>query len=396
MHHSRSSAAKEAILLSCTGVTKDFEVHNNGHSWRVFFGSQSKGKQVRAVDNASLSVPKGEFVGILGRNGAGKSTLLRILGGSYSHNSGSIRCSGDMTGLYELGGMGNPYLSGVEYAKRFLLLYGVTARDLPNLLYDIKSFSELEEAFDRPIHTYSSGMAARLYFATATALQHEVYLIDEVLAVGDEHFQNKCWSRMRERLGRGASGILVTHDWSAVLKVCRQCHIMDKGKVVESGGSEEIVRSYLALADEELSEGAKFTSDLPKSFKLRSSAESTLEFDVLIQKRTPVTFRYSIEFMRVGYGWETALLGHEPLGPEPGKYRVQIAFDRLPLPPGDYYLNLFLAAPIENESRARAIYDAKSWTHGEAIRLQVTGAPRPGSVVMPLVPVDPLCDAPTS
>ncbi len=212
-----------AVALRCTNVEKTFAVQREQRVWRILFGSQrdAKGPVIHALRDISMEVPRGKIVGILGRNGAGKSTLLRLLGQVYSPTSGHIEIFGQVAGLFELGGMGNPNLTGREYAVRYLQFMGAAKRDLDGILDDIADFSELGEAFDQRIRTYSSGMGARLYFAVATVHQHEIYLIDELLSVGDEHFQAKCWQRMRLRLLNGASGVLVTHDWTAIIKGTR-------------------------------------------------------------------------------------------------------------------------------------------------------------------------------
>lgn len=178
--------------MSCIGVNKVFPIYDEGASWRVIFGRKSNSKSINALSDISLEVPKGKFVGILGHNGAGKSTLLRTLGGVYSPTSGQIKSEGYISSLFELGGFGNRYLTGREYATRLLRFHGVKKSELTDLVEGIHDFSELNQSFDQRIQSYSSGMAARLYFATATAIQHDIYLVDEILSVGDEHFQTKC------------------------------------------------------------------------------------------------------------------------------------------------------------------------------------------------------------
>ena len=140
-----------------------------------------------------------------------------------------------MSGLYELGLVGNPQLTGRQYADRLLNVHGFSARERAAMIAEIHEFSELEDRFDDPVQTYSAGMGARLYFSTATAGRYDVYLLDEILSVGDQHFQSKCWRRLRDRVSAGAAGMLVTHDWSAILRICETAHILDRGKVLYSG-----------------------------------------------------------------------------------------------------------------------------------------------------------------
>jgi len=382
----QASKGQGIAALGCYGVSKVFPVYDRGTSWHIIFSNPAQQKGVKALNNISLTVPKGQIVGVLGRNGSGKSTLLRLLGGNYTPTSGQIFREGDLSGLFELGGIGNPYLTGLEYAQRLLTLQGVKSSQLKSLLEDIREFSELEAYFDRPIHSYSSGMAARLYFATATALQHDIYLIDEVLSVGDEHFQNKCWQRIREQLSNGASGVLVTHDWTAILKLCEEACILNRGDMIEFGPSEAVVQSYLGLSPAEFEEGAKFSPELPQIWKATSGHNAEFCFPVDLTKPVPVVFAYSIEFFRVGVGWEILLLDNNiPVACEVGHYQLYLTIPCCPLAPGNYYLNIFLAEELSPDAtKPRVAYDARGWTYGNRLDLIVEGSPRSSSTLLPL------------
>src|SRR3954469_935343 len=224
-----------AIAITCRGVSKAFALVDGGNAWRLVFGSAKDVPIFQALRDISFDVPKGQFVGVLGRNGAGKSTLLRVIGGVYAADRGSVSVDGALSGLYELGLVGNPELTGRAYADRLLNVHGFSERDRAAMIADIHEFSELGDRFDDPVLTYSAGMTARLFFSTATAGHYEVYLLDEILSVGDQHFQAKCWRRLRDRVSRGASGVLVTHDWSAILKMCETAHILESGRITFSG-----------------------------------------------------------------------------------------------------------------------------------------------------------------
>lgn len=356
------------IAITCEGVSKSFPVTDGGNAWRIVLGRDLPHMQsIQALREITLSVPKGEIVGILGRNGAGKSTLLRTLGGVYLPTTGSVRVQGDLSGLFELGGLGNPYLTGRDYAYRSLTFQGAKKDKIETLLEEVKDFSELKEYFDRPIFSYSSGMAARLYFATATAIPHDVYLIDEILSVGDEHFQGKCWRRMRQLLSQGASGVLVTHDWSAVIKLCRETHIVDRGRITASGPSDQIVASYLGLTPPE-KRIAYFEPSLLKTYTAIPGQDIEFFFEIQVLEPTPVLFGYSIELLRLGIGWEIMLLSDPVLVSErSGSQTLRLKIPQLPLVPGEYSFNLFLNS-LKNES-----FDIRSWTFGNGIRLLVHG-----------------------
>jgi len=372
------------IALSCTGLTKVFPVIDGGDVWRVLFNSSSL-KRVVAVDNVSFDVRKGTIVGILGRNGAGKSTLLRILGGVYAPTAGEIRRHGSLSSLFELGGFGNRLLTGRSYGERVLAFQGVKRRQMGSRLEEISDFSELGPAFEEPVFTYSGGMAARLYFATATALEHDVYLIDEMLVVGDEHFQAKCWARVRERLSGGASGVLVTHDWSAVLRLCAWSHIMDRGRIVDSGPTDEIVRRHIRL-EPPRTEFAAFSGSSPTAYRVKTGEDAELSLVADVKRDVAVELGYSIEMLCAGVGWQIMLMSSGlPIGDGPGKYHLQLVIPRLPLPEGRYHLNVFLTSRQRPEGcNPVQIYDARSWTYGNAFDLIVEGPASAAAAVLPL------------
>lgn len=361
------------VALSCVHVHKSYPVQKELKLRRVLFGGAVQGQMIHALRDISMSVPRGKIVGILGKNGAGKSTLLRVLGGVYPPTQGCVEAHGQIAGLFELGGMGNPNLTGREYAKRYLSAMGAPPEGLPALLDDIREFSELEEAFDHRVRTYSSGMGARLYFATATALQNEIYLIDELLSVGDEHFQAKCWQRMRQRLLNGASGVLVTHDWTAVLKLCEQAHVIERGSFTFSGASDQAVVSYLKIPKPEATI-ARFSSGNAQSHVVQSGQDANIRIWVEIDKPVPVDFAISIEVLRIGIGWEIVLLADSiHVAERPGTYEVNVSIPHCPLAPGSYSLNVFLSQRKITPQDASVGFDSRTWTQGNGFTLLVEG-----------------------
>lgn len=379
------SEPQQDVALRCVNVEKSYPVQKELRVWRMLFGAEVQGQMIHALRDISMSVPRGKIVGILGKNGAGKSTLLRVLGGVYQPTRGRVEAHGQIAGLFELGGMGNPNLTGREYATRYLRVMGAQQADISIFLEDIQEFSELEEAFDHRVRTYSSGMGARLYFATATALQNEIYLIDELLSVGDEHFQAKCWQRMRRRLLGGASGVLVTHDWTAVLKLCEQAHVIEQGKFAFSGPSDQAVVSYLKLPVPEASI-AKFSSCNPQSHVVHSGQDANIQFWVDILEPVPVDFAISIEMLRIGIGWEIVLLTKAiSVAEQPGRYVVNVSIPNCPLTPGSYSLNVFLSRRKLTPQDATVSLDVRSWTMGNGYRLQVKGEATSASAILPYV-----------
>lgn len=367
-----------AIAITCQGVSKGFALVDGGSAWRLAFRGGSNIPIFKALENISFDVPKGQFVGVLGRNGAGKSTLLRVIGGVYSADSGRISINGAMSGLYELGLVGNPQLTGRQYAERLLTVHGFSPQERAAMTEDIHEFSELGDRFEDPVLTYSSGMGARLFFATATAGRYEVYLLDEILAVGDQHFQSKCWRRLRDRVSNGASGVLVTHDWAAIVKLCETAHVLDLGRLVYSGPAEHAARLYLYGETKRSSfrDGiARFVDQVSYPREVRSGEDFMLEAEVEILEPAKVGCVLVIERMQPGFGWETALMSRKltPVGEHPGRYAVEVAVPALPLGPGSYQISLHLAMPDPDNPGSRVALDGYGWLDGNGLPLDIMG-----------------------
>lgn len=370
----------EPLAIRCIDVEKSYSVNPNKRLWRAFLGLPEAREEdlIYALKGVTFDVPKGQIVGILGKNGAGKSTLLRVLGGIYPPSGGQFEVRGQVVGLFELGGVSNPNLTGKEYATRYLRIMGSSTKSLRPLLQDILEFSELGQAFEQRIRTYSAGMAARLYFATATVLQHDIYLIDELLSVGDAHFQAKCWRRMRQRLRNGASGVLVTHDWSAIVRLCERACVLEAGRFIFNGRSDSAVVSYLQLPTPPAT-AARF---LPENCLQHESSQEpdqviTLWLDVL--QEGPVDFSFSIEMLCLGSDWEIVLLSRTiPVPKGVGRFRVEIPVSEFPLAAGRYSLNLFLT-----HRDTQLTLDARSWTYGTAHELIILGEPSRVPVKLP-------------
>lgn len=200
-----------------------------------------------ALKPLSFEIQKGEFVGIMGRNGAGKSTLLKLISGIYAPSSGTIEVHGRIAPLIELGAGFHGDLSGREniYLNAAILGFGRAAAQaaLPKII----EFSELGEFIDMPVRTYSSGMNVRLGFSTAVHLEAPILLLDEVLAVGDMGFQEKCLKKVQELHQEGRTIIFITHDASAVQSNCSRCIVIDHHEKVFDGDVERGVQLYTEL-----------------------------------------------------------------------------------------------------------------------------------------------------
>ena len=229
-------------------VTKKFKVYENKKSTlkeKIISFNKDKYKEYRALNKVSLSVEKGETLALLGRNGSGKSTLLKLISRILYPDDGSIEVNGRMSSLLELGAGFHPDFTGRENIYMNASILGLSKKEIDKKLESIIKFSELEEYIDTPVKTYSSGMYMRLAFSVAISVEPEILLVDEVLAVGDTSFQNKCISKLKELKGLGTTIIIVTHDNSMVEKLCDRAAWLDNGELVEIGPPREIIIQYL-------------------------------------------------------------------------------------------------------------------------------------------------------
>jgi len=223
------------ISLNQTGVC-----YRRPHGF--FKGSRS---DFWALKNITFDLHSGETLGVLGRNGAGKSTLLRLLAGIISPDRGALKIQpGLCTTLLSIGVGSHSTLSGRENAILNGMMLGATKQHMKASLERIKEFSELGDFFEQPIYTYSSGMHARLGFATALEVDPDVLLIDEMLSVGDKSFNLKSAVAIDQRLKSGKTAILVSHDGEKIKELCSRSVWIEQGEIVAVGPSETVVRDY--------------------------------------------------------------------------------------------------------------------------------------------------------
>jgi lipopolysaccharide transport system ATP-binding protein len=220
-------------------------------SIRGFFSGFSH----QALKDISFDLTKGETLGILGKNGGGKSTLLRILAGIINPTSGQVICPpGTSRALLSLGLGFMPNISGRENAVYAAMLQGATRKQAKSLLKEIADFTELGEFFDQPVDTYSSGMRARLGFATAMYTQVDILFIDEVLSVGDAHFRQKAEAAMMNKLTGTQTCVFVSHNSDQVNKVCDRAIWIDEGLIREQGDTARVAHLYNLFMEAQASE----------------------------------------------------------------------------------------------------------------------------------------------
>jgi lipopolysaccharide transport system ATP-binding protein len=221
---------------------------------------------IESLRGVSLSVERGKTVGVVGRNGAGKSTLLKIITGIYSPTSGTVKVDGRISALLDLGAGFHPDFSGRENILINGIILGMSRSEIRRRMQEIIDFSELADFVDEPVRTYSSGMYMRLAFSVATHVNPEILLIDEILAVGDEHFSRKSRAKMNQFKELGKTILLVTHDLSTVEKWCDQAAWIDAGRICSFGDPSEVVSRYReAVAIQEASATQALMQTEPKT-----------------------------------------------------------------------------------------------------------------------------------
>ena len=201
-------------------------------------------EEFRALNDVSITVEKGEVIGIVGRNGAGKSTLLKVISGILKPTNGKVTVYGNIVPMLELGSGFDPELSGRENIFLNGAILGYNRPFLESKYQEILEFSELHEFIDQPIRTYSSGMLMRLAFSIATVVQPEILIVDEILAVGDAAFQEKSNRRMMELLGGGTTVLLVSHDINQIERLCDRVMWLDHGTGKMIGDCKEVCEKY--------------------------------------------------------------------------------------------------------------------------------------------------------
>jgi lipopolysaccharide transport system ATP-binding protein len=219
--------------------------------WGRIRGSETStaSSEFWALRDVSFDVHPGEVMGVIGRNGAGKSTLLKILSEITEPTSGEIRLRGHVASLLEVGTGFHPELSGRENIYLNGATLGMKRAEIRRKFDEIVAFAEIEKFLETPVKRYSSGMYVRLAFAIAAHLEPEILLVDEVLAVGDHAFQQKCLGKMDEVAKKqGRTVLFVSHNMAAVARLCRSAVLLESGRVIATGSAQEIVERYLARA----------------------------------------------------------------------------------------------------------------------------------------------------
>jgi lipopolysaccharide transport system ATP-binding protein len=232
-----------------------------------------------ALRGVSLEVAQGESVGIIGRNGSGKTTLLQLIAGTVAPSEGEVRVRGRVAAMLELGSGFNPEFTGRENVYLGGAVLGISRREMEARFDEIAAFADIGEFLDQPLKTYSSGMAARLAFALAFSVEPDVMIVDEILAVGDIGFQQRCLARLRRLRDNGLTLLFVSHSPDAVRSLCERVLFLDHGQARYVGDAERGIDLYLSFMREETNRQVLLTEKaLTKTIPFQTSAKGKLRY----------------------------------------------------------------------------------------------------------------------
>jgi ABC-2 type transport system ATP-binding protein/lipopolysaccharide transport system ATP-binding protein len=391
--HDRQALSTEPAI-EVRAVRKKFRVaqdrRTNVKEALVRRGRGPKHRDFYAVDDVTLTVPRGSTYGLIGHNGSGKSTLLKTIAGIHLPTTGEVVAHGRVSALLEVGAGFHPELSGRENIYLNGAILGMTKKQIAAAMDDIIEFSGLGEFIDTPVKVYSSGMYVRLGFAIAVNLEPEILIVDEIVAVGDEEFQRRCLDYLHDLRKRGTTIVVVSHSLPMIQQLCDRVAWLDHGKLVADGPAQEVCEQYLdavnAAEEKYLQEtGAKpVTADDESttregSGEVRVTAVSTVD-DAgaprsLAANGEPVTFKIEYEVNEpvdgpiffIDFYTENGLhlagpdswRGGLRLGKVSGPGVLEMRLPRLPLLPGVYSVSAAVASAQLDQVYDRAPDDCR-------------------------------------
>ncbi len=292
---------KAAIVV--TNLSKTFRLPHEQYSGAkqlfVNFFSRNRGyEEQKVLSNVSFEIVEGEFFGIIGRNGSGKSTLLKLLAGIYTPDTGSVQVNGTLSPFIELGVGFNPELTGRENVFMNGALLGFSRKEVDGMYDDIVSFAELEKYMDQKLKNYSSGMQVRLAFSIAIRAKGDILLLDEVLAVGDAAFQQKCFQYFEELKREKKTVVLVTHDMSSASRFCDRAIYVKDGAVTQYSSVSEVAEVYklenIESQQNNAAVGLTGIHKLTTSIKERDKDKITFSFQYDSEDDTPMYVGFSV------------------------------------------------------------------------------------------------------
>jgi lipopolysaccharide transport system ATP-binding protein len=361
--------------LTVSGLGKLYKLYDSPRArLRALLTGRDTHRPHWALRDVSFSLERGHCLGVIGANGAGKSTLLKLIAGTLRPTAGSVRLGGDgrVTAILELGAGFHPDFTGRENLRFASALIGISPAQAARLEDSIIGFAEIEEAIDRPVKTYSSGMAVRLAFSLATAVEPDVLIIDEALAVGDQHFQKKCVERIDSFRRNGCTILFCSHSQYHVRQVCDAALWLDGGSARLMGPTEMVLAAYethVRLLDSKQPEaaapGAGPAAAVRKALEpgqrgtirevtigpLQPGPQpllqgDTLEVTVLAQVAGDEEPNVAVMLEQVGGVGITSVATHvdgaHAVRLPDGNWRATVTFPELPLHSGEYVVSAYL------------------------------------------------------
>jgi ABC-type polysaccharide/polyol phosphate transport system ATPase subunit len=395
-----------AIAVELEGVGKRYrlgEHHGAGFDLREKLAAVARrvrghprppSRDLWSLRDVSLSVAEGEALGIIGRNGAGKSTLLKVVSNITTPTEGRCRTRGRVGSLLEVGTGFHGELTGLENTFLNGAILGMSGREVAARLDDIVSFAGLEGFMDTPVKRYSSGMYLRLGFAIAAHMEAEILVVDEVLAVGDAEFQQRCLGKMREVERSGRTVLFVSHDLEAVARLCPRAVWLERGRVQAAGPTDEVVAAYLRPAGSADSATTSFemspdadvsvaavslaTADGSTTLDLPAGGAADVVIDVVVAKPVAALDVAVIVVNERGVTvLDESLRDGTDLATDrfqPGRYRL-----RCPLPPvlndGAYAVTLWLGGPYDEGNFYERALAFRVGGHDQKQRVMRLGLP---------------------
>ena len=264
--------SEQAITIQAQHLSKTYMLYDRPRDRLFQFFLRGRKKlfsEVAALNDVSLTIRKGETVGIIGRNGSGKSTLLQMICGILTPSGGALEVNGRISALLELGAGFNPEFTGRENVFLNGAILGLRQEEIAARFNPIVEFSGIGAFIDRPVKTYSSGMFVRLAFAVAVATDPDILVVDEALAVGDEAFQRKCYARIREMKERGATILFVSHALGTIVEICDRALLIDQGALIADGEPKRVAACYQKMIYAPPPKQAFIRADIMREFSGR-------------------------------------------------------------------------------------------------------------------------------
>ena len=324
-----SGGASAPIMVSASGLTKDFRIYKRPSDRLMEWASAGRlirHTSFRAVDGVSFQLEQGKCLGVVGANGAGKSTLLKMLTGVLRPTAGSFHVQGRVLSLLELSAGLDPDMTGRENVRSMATLLNFPGEFALKKSREVQDFADLGDFFDRPVRVYSSGMRARLGFSMYACFRPDVFIVDEVLSVGDVFFRQKCARRMRELLDEGMTMLFVSHDSQAVLNLCDEAILLQSGRVTFHGSPEETIRRH--VSSQEYGSKARrqaIRKAVPSSIGATPKEQSIIARDVIGSR---ATHRHGLGEARIVACRVTNGTNHDVLStPQDGKLKFHLLIE---------------------------------------------------------------------